>query len=82
MKHSAIQSIDNKKLTLAKVFHFSSNSFAMIPPSNIFKCSGFVPAKIIIMAELQSEIKSYLVMYFPVFKIRIIRNTGEKQSNI
>ena len=47
------------KLTLAKVFHFSSNSFAMIPPSSMFKCSGFVPAKIIIIAELQSgkEIK-------------------------
>ena len=43
------------KLTLAKVFHFSSKSFAIIPPSSMFKCSGFVPAKIIIIAELQSE---------------------------
>ena len=41
--------------TLAKVFHFSSNSFAMIPPSNIFKCSSFVPARIIMIAELQSR---------------------------
>ena len=41
--------------TLAKVFHFSSNNFAMIPPSNIFKCSSFVPASIIMIAELQSR---------------------------
>ena len=55
MKYNTIRTFKNNTLTLAKVFHFSSNSFAIIPPSNIFKCSGFVPAKIIIMAELQSE---------------------------
>jgi hypothetical protein len=40
--------------TMAKVFHFSSNSFAIIPPSNMFKCSGLVPFRMMINAEPQS----------------------------
>jgi hypothetical protein len=40
--------------TMAKVFHFSSNNFAIIPPSNMFKCSGLVPFRMMINAEPQS----------------------------
>ena len=46
-------------LTCANVFHFSSSSFAMIPPSSMFKCSGLIPFRIRMMAEPQSE-KLYL----------------------
>ena len=40
---------------MANVFHFSSSSLAMIPPSNMLRCSGFVPLRMIINADPQSN---------------------------
>ena len=47
-------SFDRRLLTWANVFHFSSSSLAIIPPSSMFKCSGLMPLRIRIIAEPQS----------------------------
>ena len=67
-----VMNIFLKKIPWAKVFHFSSSSLAMIPPSSMLRCSGFVPARMIIIAEPQSGImgdfKRVCMLHMLIFK--------------
>lgn len=55
--------------TRAKVFHFSSRSFWIIPPSSMSRCSSFVPSKMINNTEFQSGTQ------YKCSKSRNIKNT-------